>query len=624
MKKLLLLGKSFLLITVFLLSGCIKNEETDGVKALREAQASLIQAKADKESALIEAEVAYREAEAALKQAQADLQAAQARTAEAQSEQQIAIIKAETLALADKAVADAERALATSQAALEGALRDLEAEIALTTIENPTLDEYFAKYKATTGRIKTLQNNIINKQKEINEKNIALAFGGATQAVKNSLARNQRKLEKAEDKYEKYASANANPADIFEDVNAAEVAAKNIADEKAREESKKAELEKIVAIKAAAMSNFAEEYAELEELVDLVDDLTNTLGFTAKIDAIDYARLTNNPLAVDSVYKSIPKYVEEIDAAQEDLDDLAVEKANVQSVLSSVKALQNSYSSSLNLAQRARDNALNAYRNTVQAYNVALLANGGDVTNPAVSAAETAMNDALTEFSTKDTELTNLKGDIANAALDFGLAGAGLDEWDEKFYAWVGNNDEKIEALITNLEDNVIPDIDEDIAEAEEKKAELEESKAIVEAYIALLKTEYKATETSLTSVRNKFFAAEAEWIAAREAKEEQDDLISAINLEKAFIEAVKDALLGDYTVINTELEALEDAIKDLIVAVEADQKQIDEKDITDVEYLEGQISVLTIELGHLEQQLTVEQKLAGNYLNLINEELGS
>ncbi len=622
MKKLLLFGKSFLLITVFLLSGCIKNEETDGVKALREAQASLIQAKADKESALIEAEVAYREAEAALKQAQADLQAAQARTAEAQSEQQIAIIKAETLALADKAVADAERALATSQAALEGALRDLEAEIALTTIENPTLDEYFAKYKATTGRIKTLQNNIINKQKEINEKNIALAFGGATQAVKNSLARNQRKLEKAEDKYEKYASANANPADIFEDVNAAEVAAKNIADEKTREESKKAELEKIVAIKAAAMSNFAEEYAELEELVDLVDDLTNTLGFTAKIDTIDYARLTNNPLAIDSVYKSIPQYVKEIDAAQEDLDDLAVEKANAQSVLSSVKALQNSYSSSLNQAQRARDNALGAYRNAVQAYNVALLANGGDVTNPAVSTAETAMNDALTEFGTKDTELTNLKGDIANAALDFGLVG--LDEWDEKFYAWVGNNEEKIEALITSFEDNIIPDIDEDIAEAEEKKAELEESKAIVEAYIALLKTEYKATETNLSSVRNKFFTAEAEWLAAREAKEEQDDLISAINLEKAFIEAVKDALLGDYTVINTELEALEDAIKDLIVAVEADQKQIDEKDITDVEYLEGQISVLTIELGHLEQQLTVEQKLAGNYLNLINEELGS
>lgn len=624
MKKLNFLVKTFSLITLLFLSGCISNEETDGVKALREAQASLIQARADKESALIQAEVAFREAEAALKQAEADIKIADARKKDAQTDYEIGVINAETKAKIDKAVADAENALAISQKNLEASLRALEAEIAKSMVDNPTLDEYLNKYANSIWNIEGLQGMIINKQKQINTKTIDLVFEGASQALLNSLSRNQNKLEKAQDKYEKYASANDDPTSVFADVNSAEVAAKNIADDLTRANEKLAELNADLAKKATVMGDLSKEYADIDAFLDTIDLFTNDLTFTKKISAVDLAKLTNNPASVSETFKSIPKYDEDIDKKQEAIDDLGVKKSNASLVLSSLRALYNAYRSALTQAQTARDNSLASYRTAVQNYNIALLANASDPGAPDVVSKQTVRDNALIAYNDKNADLTNLKNDIRAVALDFGLSGD--SEWDDKFYSWAAadKNDEKIEELIEKIEETDIPKIDEDTEKAEEELEELKEDRSIVVAYIALLKSDYKATETNLTSIKNEYQSAKDAWTVATKAKEDQSDLIADITLEKVLVEAVKDALLGDYNRIVTELEALEDALSGLIIAIENDQKQIDSKNITDVEYLEGEIEVLNLELKNLQQELIVEQKLATYYLSVINELLAS
>lgn len=77
MKKQLRFISGGVLLCGLLFTGCVKNEESSGVEAMRKAQASLIQARADHESALIASEVAFEEAIAAIQQANADLACAE-------------------------------------------------------------------------------------------------------------------------------------------------------------------------------------------------------------------------------------------------------------------------------------------------------------------------------------------------------------------------------------------------------------------------------------------------------------------------------------------------------------------------------------------------------------------
>jgi hypothetical protein len=69
-------------------------------------------------------------------------------------------------------------------------------------------------------------------------------------------------------------------------------------------------------------------------------------------------------------------------------------------------------------------------------------------------------------------------------------------------------------------------------------------------------------------------------------------------------------------------LELFDTTIANLTAEIESLQEQIDNADITDVEYLQGQLEVLALELEHLEEELTVEETKADNYLALINVEL--
>ncbi|WP_291854725.1 hypothetical protein [Marinilabilia sp.] len=88
MKNLKLLTGAAVLAGLLFTTGCVKNEETDGVKALRQAQAGLLNAQATAATTAAEAQAALANAEAAYKQAQASVQEAQAEKEAALAEQQ--------------------------------------------------------------------------------------------------------------------------------------------------------------------------------------------------------------------------------------------------------------------------------------------------------------------------------------------------------------------------------------------------------------------------------------------------------------------------------------------------------------------------------------------------------
>lgn len=603
MKKQITLIFGGVLLFGLLFTGCIKNEESDGVKALRMAQASLIQAKADHESAIIAADVAYEEAQAAMAQASADIQRAAADLAIANSEIDIAIAQGSQQAKLNKAVADAEIALATSKKNLESALRDLEKEIAKSEVENPTLDEYMAKYKTTIAKIEDLQGDIINKQKEINEKNIAISFGGAKQAVLNDLAQATRDLVKAEDLKTKYTAASIDPTTLYASLNDAEVALEVLETQKINLGGK---LDKATVDFDNAMEKMfdaGDQYDEVKNGIDLVNNFTSKVGFSETIDGEFFI-----PGATSGNYNSLVDYDEDIADKQEELADMQLK-------LTSLNALHTAYKNALTAKQNTRKTKLAAYRSAVQAYNVALLAAGGDATAAPVVTADGVKTTALNEYNTADGELTNLKNDIAGAAIDFGLIGN--PDWDDKFYIWVGNNDEEIEDLIADFTTNDIPTAQDDLAE-------VQFDRAVVVSFIDLLETDFGATAANLATIETAFHTAKDSWIAAAKVMMGLQSDLNDLELDIELAEAVADALDDDYSALISNLDDINDDIALLKDAVELLEEQVQNENITDVDFLNGELEVLQLEVAHLQEQLTVEKSSAARYLQLITEEIGS
>ncbi|HKL72516.1 MAG TPA: hypothetical protein VJ855_07675, partial [Marinilabiliaceae bacterium] len=322
-------------------------------------------------------------------------------------------------------------------------------------------------------------------------------------------------------------------------------------------------------------------------------------------------------------FQSLVDYDLLIVAAQDDVVDAQEIRTNLQQQLTAVTALHNAYKNALTAKQNARKTALSAYRSAVQAYNVALLAAGGNTAAAPVIAANTAKTTAETTFNTADTELTTLKNDIATAALDFGVL-FGDPEWDDVFYDWVGNNDEKIEDLIESLSDTDIPTAQTALDDAQNDLAELQADRAIVVDYIAYLQNELGASAANVATLKADYFAAKTAWTAAKTAKEAKDDELVVLTAEITYATAVRDALDGDYTRITTKLDGLNTAIETLKDAVIVSEKAVQTEDLTDLEFLQGELEVLQVELSHLQEQLTVEKSSAAVYLQLITAEIGS
>lgn len=198
-------------------TGCIDNEEPEGITVLRGAKAELLKAKAAVEqasiaeiqarAALLEAQAATEKAEAAIKEAQAKVIEAQAKQIEAQTEaeKQAAALELEAAraemeqqaALAEVALKQAELNLQTMQAQYEQALIDLAtAKLTLTSAQQKALQPYVTalqtaqkEYDTKAKAVVAAQRAVIAAAKDVDgltETEIALATRELEKAVKDS------------------------------------------------------------------------------------------------------------------------------------------------------------------------------------------------------------------------------------------------------------------------------------------------------------------------------------------------------------------------------------------------------------------------------------------------------
>jgi hypothetical protein len=612
------------LLSGLLFTSCIENEESEGVKALRLAQASYIQALADHESAIISADSIYQAALAAIEQATAD-------EFVASTELEIEIMEAVQQSKLDQAVADAEADLAASEVLLEEALLELEAQIAESDAATPALDEYVAYYKEAIVEVESLRSQIVDKEAEISEAEIAITYSGASDYLINSLADAQDDLEKELDWQEKYEAAEEDPSTIYSDLNAAEVAYDGLLADQTDLQSEIDDAADASNVAADLVQDALDDYQEAQDWVDMAEDFTSTEGYYAEIDGDILEDVMDEPGTGDAYYYSLVDYDDLIEDQGEVISSYQETRTYYQNQLSAVTALYNAYSTSLDAAQTARDAALDAYNSAVQAYNVALLAaqdtdaSSNATSDATVVAANNTMSDALTDYNDANDDLTTIKDGIAAAAVEFGVEDSEESEydWSSNFYSWVGDNDTAIEELIDELSDVTIPavqeNIDDETAELEELEADSSVVAAVIAYYEDLLGSD---TDAAIETLKDAYFDAKDVYYAALDAEEVLSDEMSDLTDEIAYALAVKDAFDEDYTRISSRLELFDTTIADLYAEIDSLQEQIDNADITDVEYLEGQLEVLELELEHLEEELTVEETLADNYLALINVEL--
>ncbi|NLX72862.1 MAG: hypothetical protein GXY94_06115, partial [Bacteroidales bacterium] len=155
------------IMAVFVFSGCIDNEESEGVKSLRKAQASLISARAYETTLRANADSAYAAVQLRIDIASAVVAEANAalEAAKSDNERSTLAIKLEIEMLEQNALlAAAQDALASAQKDLEIALSDYEAELADDVAKNKILDKYLISYKAAIVDANALQVEIIGLQ----------------------------------------------------------------------------------------------------------------------------------------------------------------------------------------------------------------------------------------------------------------------------------------------------------------------------------------------------------------------------------------------------------------------------------------------------------------------------
>jgi len=176
----------FVLSTGLLLTNCVKNEESDGVKALREAQAGYYDALAQAEVLTAEADAAYTNAEAAhelayaatqnaiaaQERAQAKIDSLNAVKSEAQTDADIAVIEAQLqvqLANKEAALIAAQNSIETAKLKAEADLLDAQKALvaaqdayqkALQDADDAMVNYYYGLYSDALDEVNSLQREI--------------------------------------------------------------------------------------------------------------------------------------------------------------------------------------------------------------------------------------------------------------------------------------------------------------------------------------------------------------------------------------------------------------------------------------------------------------------------------
>ncbi|WP_077153751.1 coiled-coil domain-containing protein [Bacteroides bouchesdurhonensis] len=388
-------------------TGCVDNDEPEGINILRKAKAELIMAKkviAEAESLRVKAEATKLEAEARVQEAEAELRKAQAEKVKAEAAQVAALTESEKAKYAAqiaeieaqiaKSKAETEVAIATAEAARQAAedahqqaLAEIEkAKNTLSADERATIDMYQQRYDAAAKEyneryiaytnaqseyVKALaaaekgQNNVqytreleqhvINQQENVEAKKIALEVAEANlEEVKTYVPGTLAvKLTEAQDKWN----------DIQDELNALNV---KIAEERIKNDAeykKQADLQK--AYNDLTSTDDAKIYAkpltiELPTIgipgyqkgkYEIIKE--NVYGFW--VDKDGEAMTSNGKNGYTTAVATVKGFISGLTSKQLDKDDQAWTQASINEMTAELKGLQEKYDANLKTWQMAVD-----------------------------------------------------------------------------------------------------------------------------------------------------------------------------------------------------------------------------------------------------------------------------
>jgi hypothetical protein len=615
MRKIRFTILAVLMAGLFITNGCVKNEESEGVKQLRLGQAALLQARATATTMEAEAEAAYTLAMAAVQEAQAQMNLANARRqeilnelAEAQNEDAIAklqlaleILQAEQEYEIAVAVAQAKELLNAAEISLMASIRDLEKATAEN--ENELLKEYLNLYKAAIAEVVTARGNIVDETAKLARYQIYV--DGVSGDLVEEKLREQEKLERELALNELYKAKLDEVLGDPSSMNAERLEASRHVDSLKKDRSdlyKEEEKLHVAEIKAnTARGAASDEYNEVKTIVTghpgVIDDWTNNL-ISGQINNPDF------DLTINDWFNSKAWYEQQIETAEGDIadeqDNIAgwqSEIADFQVTLANQQEVYNVHAAKLAELYTTYTADQATYETAEQAYQVAQAEYDADpnaTTLAARDAALTARNDAEAD---RDASLS--------AHDTYKLA-----YYDPAFAAVVGTQDaiEDREGWIANAQDN--------IAGIEALIAEYLADHAIVVDYIAFLQGELDDALLAYDDVKLAYTEAYSAWVLADQAYSDITDEISMMNVEIGFAEAYVNLLEGEFT-------SMENARNDIAVDIESNKKDLAELDVTFASW-ESAIAAQQAKIEVLEAELAYWEAVANDYKVMFEGEMGN
>lgn len=619
-------------LSAAVLTSCIDNTVSNGIEAIRQAQAALITAKAK----VAEADAAYRNAEAQHEAANAAYRNAEAQSILEDVEQKD-IANQEALIVLAVNAAEAEADLVAAEQDLEEALDALADYLATQGLEDA--EDYLVDYRDAMDEVYDYAGDIADQNEYISEllKFMSAPSGKTYELLKAEMER-QLALRQGE-------------LAVAEEIRDQVVAVAGDA--------------------SAAATLWAETEADIQTLSNEYYALDVDITAAGNVSTAAWEVVGNMQDVIDEydelVEVDLVDAEDELATAQQDLADAEEGKADTEADIAQLEAqlapLTTELVAKFTASANFRNSALNGFQTITVAANALKVAIQQNI--PAtITTRQTALNTAITTYETTvgetnqdaatyvtlndvDNGLATLETFIDNpvdkgnttdyesalalyapvAAL-FAGGQTGYDLIDE-----LGVYDPN--TFVSDFEDaggviaNMIPqafptNLADDLLFWEGEIEDLTETVLEEEADVAAVEEEIAALDAANT-------AAVAGIAAAIDAAEAADDAVDALEDEQDVVD-FEWGLLEDLASslenfvendVNVEVETWESEVEAALVAVAEAQEDVDQVD-RDVAYAAEILVREQAELTVLETELAAWQDLAAQYLALMNAAIGA
>jgi len=578
-----------------LLSGCISNEESDGVKAIRMAQADKITADANYRTAEIatenartlQAEATARSvaADATIKELEAALKTATNPDEIASAQAAIAVTKANNeLFLSqtqNKIAVELEKAksdLAAQQVVTEQKLRALATEVAKSG-EKVAANEYYVLYSAKLGEIQTLRSEITTLSFEIAQDKVILANYTTDKAIaglNDAIAVQQKLVVKNNKDIAELEATNVTLSSVILNPSGAQ-AAKDAAKAQmntldAARKAKDVEVAKALLAKNDAAAVFTKKLTAYNTNLTDLNTLPGTIATKKSVISAANTAIANANTNIASLTRTNASITASLTAEN---GKLAQYNADLTAKKATQVAAQTAYSSSLT----ARDAAQATYDINPTPANQAAL-DGANIT----------LTGAATTLSNANTALATAQGFVnTSSAL---VAG---------YNASIVTNNNSI-----SLQDNTILNKNKEITTATADLAKAEADYTAAKAAATTVSAEYDAASVNVTTTTK----AHADLIAEA----------AALQASYALQETLYNTVDGSITSLETMIENNENAIVNLQTSntnaaqtIKDKQEELAAGEQTKAEFAK-QITDKEAKLAEKNAQLATKNALAASY----------